>query len=1075
MSAIEEKILGGIAAFEKSESYFKIRYNTGEYATLTILNNHVFRYYMSPTGHFLDYPTPINATDIAKINSKSVKDYDKHAFIHSVLEKCEHHYVVRTKKLQILIDKMMGTLAVHDQITGKEVLKEHKPIHYSDSTSKQTLHQSHDEYFFGGGMQNGRFTHKGEIIHIVNTNNWVDGGVTSPNPFYWSTKGYGVLRNTWKTGKYDFGSKDPQIIETDHNEGYFDAFYFINPLPKDILSDYYELTGRPIFMPAFAFYEAHLNTFNRDYWVEVSANEHCAILFEDGKYYKSYKPQDLHDKTGILESLNGEKNNYQFSARAMIDRYKKNDMPLGWFVPNDGYGSGYGQSDSLKGDLENLKKFTEYANKNGIEVALWTESCLEPKDPKHPKKGERDLSQEVNVGAVALKCDVAWIGAGYSFGLNAVENATKIFVNRAQKSVRPLIIMVDGWAGSQRYAGIWSGDQTGGRWEYIRFHIPTYIGSGLSGLPIVGSDMDGIYGGGDIEVNIRDFQWKTFTPLQLNMDGWGNIEKTPFSFKAEAIDINKAYLKLKSMLLPYNYTIGHESIQGLPMIRAMFLEFPQKNPAYTKDSQYQFMWGPSILVAPVYENQNPKNAPVRNGVYLPDPGQIWVDLFTGDKYQGGKIYNNIKTPLWKLPVYIKDGAIIPFVNANNNPNEINRNCRVIQLYPNGESMFKVYEDDGKSSEYLEQKYAKTTISVNGPVSNESGNVAIHIQKTAGNYKDIVKERSTVLQIMASKNVESIKAVISEKNINIERVKTKNEFENNDNVYYFDQKFVVNPYLENFGKHELYQKFLRIKIEKTDVTESEIRIKIKGYSNKSEVFGSNSTVIESLKAPKYFTSFDEDTTATSITLRWTVNNADYYEIERDGNTIFSNILGDKFTFNDFKYGSKHAFRIRSVSDKGVSKWSYSIVVETKEKPHKDTLKDVTVSCSIPCQQQQEVCNLTETNCNWWHTDWNRPWQANSKCGKKITLSFNLNDIHEIRKIEYVPREDAGNGTFLKIQYRHSIDGKNWTAKSPVISWDCNESTKVIDMDGATLKHFELDVLDSVSGFGSGRNILFYKKI
>ena len=74
-------------------------------------------------------------------------------------------------------------------------------------------------------------------------------------------------------------------------------------------------------MPKFGFYQGHLNAYNRDYWVE---NEK-GILFEDGKRYK----ESQKDNGGIKESLNGEKNNYQFSARAVIDRYKKHDMPLG--------------------------------------------------------------------------------------------------------------------------------------------------------------------------------------------------------------------------------------------------------------------------------------------------------------------------------------------------------------------------------------------------------------------------------------------------------------------------------------------------------------------------------------------------------------------------------------------------------------------------------------------------------------------------------------------------------------------------------------------------------------------------
>lgn len=75
-----------------------------------------------------------------------------------------------------------------------------------------------------------------------------------------------------------------------------------------------------------------------------------------------------------------------------------------------------------------------------------------------------------------------------------------------------------------------------------------------------------------------------------------------------------------------------------------------------------------MLVAPIYNStkDNEGNA-IRNGVYLPDAKQTWIDLFTGEKYTGGRIIQNLKTPLWKLPVFVKDGAIIPLTKPNNNP------------------------------------------------------------------------------------------------------------------------------------------------------------------------------------------------------------------------------------------------------------------------------------------------------------------------------------------------------------------------------------------------------------------------
>lgn len=101
-----------------------------------------------------------------------------------------------------------------------------------------------------------------------------------------------------------------------------------------------------------------------------------------------------------------------------------------------------------------------------------------------------------------IKTDVAWVGDGYSFGLNAVRQAYEGIENNSDN--RGFVVSLDGWARTQRYAGLWSGDQTGGNWEYIRFHIPTYIGAGLSGNPNVGSDLDGIYGSGNI-ISTRDY------------------------------------------------------------------------------------------------------------------------------------------------------------------------------------------------------------------------------------------------------------------------------------------------------------------------------------------------------------------------------------------------------------------------------------------------------------------------------------------------------------------------------------------------------------------------------------------
>ncbi|WP_430599025.1 TIM-barrel domain-containing protein [Enterococcus sp. DIV1217] len=1068
--------VGAIVSIEKAEKNFVITYASGKKAQISILNDHLFRYHLDPTGKFEEYPTPNDPKHVAKITAKTMADYGTQAFEQTNVTDSGNQFILENNGLKIMFEKESALMKVLDKKKNQVILEETAPLSFKNDKATQTLKQSSQENYFGGGTQNGRFTHKGTAIQIVNTNNWVDGGVASPNPFYWSTAGYGVVRNTWKPGNYDFGSHDPQTTTTTHEGTDFDAFYFFNDSSAGILKDYYELTGKPALMPEYGFYEAHLNAYNRDYWVKVAEGTVGAVKFEDGNFYKEYQPGDLGNLNGTLESLNGEKENYQFSARAVIDRYKKNDMPLGWFLPNDGYGAGYGQTDSLDGDVQNLKEFTEYAQANGVEVGLWTQSNLHPADPKNPKKGERDIAKEVSVAGVkALKTDVAWVGYGYSFGLNGVEDAANVFVKETDGAVRPMIVSLDGWAGTQRHAGIWTGDQTGGQWEYIRFHIPTYIGTSLSGQPNVGSDMDGIFGGKNKEINIRDFQWKTFTPVQLNMDGWGSNPKTPFAFDQEATDLNRAYLKLKSMMMPYNYSIAKESVDGLPMVRAMVLEFPNEGTAYTKDSQYQYMWGPNLLVAPIYNgNQDEAGNSIRDGIYLPDEKQVWVDLFTGEKYQGGRVLNGVKTPLWKVPVFVKDGSIIPMTNPNNNPKEIQRDQRSFLIYPNGTTSFNMYEDDGISTSYEAGQSATTKINSQGPKSNEKGDLTVTIEPTKGSYKDFVDERSTTLDLLASEAPESVTAMVGGTEVTLKQAANKEEFLAGTNLYYFDKEFQVNQYLSEASGEKLNQSALSVKLAKQSVTAKDVQITVKGFINKGTVDGGNTTVDDQLTIPANVAINEEKTTPSSLTLQWDqVTEATSYEVERDG-TVFGNIQTNTATFDGFSFLSEHTFRVRAVGKNGVSEWSEPIKGKTQDDPYKETINQVKATSNLPEQPGAELKKLTDKDLSTgWHTNWSTGI-ANPSDGNFLSLKFDLGAEYQMDKIEYLPRDNAGNGNILQLQYRTSKDGANWTEFSEPINWKQDALTKTIETKDQAYRFVEMKVLKSVGNFGSGREMLFYKQ-
>ena len=838
-----------------------------------------------------------------------------------------------------------------------------------------------------------------------------------------------------------------------HRTDYLDLFVMVDEQPVALLNDYYQLTGNPVLLPKFGFYEGHLNAYNRDYWKE----DEKGILFEDGKRYK----ESQKDNGGIKESLNGEKQNYQFSARAVIDRYKAHDMPLGWLLPNDGYGAGYGQTGTLDGNIQNLKSLTDYAHQNGVEIGLWTQSDLHPKEGVEPLL-QRDIVKEVrDAGVRVLKTDVAWVGAGYSFGLNGITDVAQIMTYYGNNA-RPFIISLDGWAGTQRYAGIWSGDQTGGNWEYIRFHIPTYIGSGLSGNPNITSDMDGIFGGKNLVVNTRDFQWKAFTPMQLNMDGWGSNEKYPHALGEPATSINRWYLKLKSELMPYAYSIAREAVDGLPMIRAMFLEYPNRY-TWGKSTQYQYLYGPYFLVAPIYQatRADEEGNDVRNGIYLPEG--TWIDYFNGDRYEGGRIINNYDAPLWKLPVFVKSGAIIPLANPNNNVQEIDKDLRIYELYPDGYSAFHEYDDDGITEAYkTEEAFARTYIE---SVADEKGRVTVTIHPTDGTFEGMVKEKATELRVNITAQPKKVTARIGGKKVKLTEAASLEAFQQGENVYFYDEAPNLNRFATPgtpFAKVVITKNpQLLVKLAKADITAATTEVVIDGYSfEPTSLLAHTGT----LTAPHAEVTAG-NITAYTLKPTWApVENADYYEILFDSMT-YSTIRDTELLFEDLLAETSYDFRIRAVNKDGYSDWT-AFAATTKSDPLQFAIRGITGTTSIRNQggSLRRLFDFEEGEL--WHTSYN----ASSV---PFDLVADLHTINQLDKFQYVPRDNAGNGTLLKGTVSYSMDKQNWT-EAGAFEWHRDASVKTFTFSGQPIaRYVRLHVTEAVGNFGSGRELYIFK--
>lgn len=1025
----------------------EITFSNQQKALLDFYGDNIFRLFQDNSGKGMRDPE-------AKPEAKILVSNPRKAVTKLNIAQDNNQLSITTDKVQVVFDKNTSLFKLINLQTKAVVVEEVEPLSFEKNKTSLTLKENPQEYFYGGGVQNGRFSHKGKAIAIENQNSWTDGGVASPTPFYWSSKGYGMMWYTFKKGKYDFGAKEKGKVSLSHEDNYLDLFLMVNDGPVALLNDFYQLTGNPVLLPKFGFYEGHLNAYNRDYWKE----DEKGILFEDGKRYKESQKEN----GGIKESLNGEKNNYQFSARAVVDRYKNNDMPLGWVLPNDGYGAGYGQTETLDGNIKNLKEFGDYARKNGVEIGLWTQSDL------HPKEGisallQRDIIKEVrDAGVRVLKTDVAWVGDGYSFGLNGVSDVGNI-MPKYGNDARPFIISLDGWAGTQRYAGIWSGDQTGGVWEYIRFHIPTYIGSGLSGQPNITSDMDGIFGGKKPIINTRDFQWKAFTPMQLNMDGWGSNEKYPHALGEIATSINRNYLKLKSELLPYSYSIAKEAVNGLPMIRAMFLE--EQN-AYTqgKMTQYQFMYGPAFLVAPIYQETktDDKGNDIRNGVYLPK-GQ-WVDYLTGEQYNGGQIINSIDSPIWKLPVFVKRGAIIPLANPNNNVSEINKNLRIYEVYPLGKTSFTEYDDDGVSEQYKAGKGASTIIESN--LVKDKAVVTVFPAK--GNFDGQTKEKATEFRISVTAKPKNIIAKVGNKKAKLKEVTSLAEFEAQENVYYYNEKPNFNRFSTKGTELERVQIIknpqIWVKTAKADITNQKVSLELDGYKFDPE----NHLKITSgaLTAPKNVQITDKNLEAYTVKPTWDkVPNADYYEIDFNG-LKYSTIKDTELLFEGLTAETDYTFKVRAVNKDGASDWT-SFVAKTKSNPLEFAIKGISGTTSVDAQEGFEVYKLfDEEEGNMWHTKYRVK-------AVPFDLVVDLKSINQLDKFQLLPRNDGRNGLIKKGKVSYSMDKQTWT-DAGIFEWKDDFDPKEFTFTShPTARYVKISVEQAVGDYGTGRELYVFK--
>ena len=253
---------------------------------------------------------------------------------------------------------------------------------------------------------------------------------------------------------------------------------------------------------------------------------------------------------------------------------------------------------------------------------------------------------------------------------------------------RPFVISRSGFAGLQRYALHWTGDNSSW-WEHLWMSMPQLQNLGLSGYAFVGVDIGGFSGDATGELLTRWTEFGIFQPFCRNHSAWNTRPQEPWAFGEPYESHIRALLKLRQYLQPYLYTLFDEAHRsGAPILRPLLFDYPEDATTYTADDE--FLLGSSLLVAPIA-----RPGTEYRHVYL--PAGTWVHFWSGERHVG-PAHILVRAPLGQPAVFARANTPIPtqagwLVHVANGP----------------EGTGDVYEDEGDGYAFLGGEFSRTRV------------------------------------------------------------------------------------------------------------------------------------------------------------------------------------------------------------------------------------------------------------------------------------------------------------------------------------------------------------------------------
>lgn len=523
-----------------------------------------------------------------------------------------------------------------------------------------------DEMIFGCGESATGLNKAGQKVNLFVTD--PQGPETDqmykPIPFFMSNRGYGMFMHTSAPVTCDFGATYIGLNKMFMGDENLDLFVFFGE-PKDILDEYTDLVGKPGMPPLWSFgtWMSRITYFSEKEGYDVAAN------IRKNKY-----PCDvIHFDTGWFDvdwqcDYKFSENRFQ-NPQQMLKDLRSQDFhvclwQLPYFTPKNRYFS------------ELIEKDMYVKNGNG--ELPYEDVVLDFSNPETVKWYQDKLAGLLNIGVSAIKVDfgeAAPLNGIYASGKSgwyehnlypvrydmAVSEITKKLHNENIMWARAA------WAGSQRYPLHWGGDAATTNTGLLGT-LRAGLSFGLSGFSFWSHDM-----GGFVKSTPEDLycRWIPFGFLTSHTRAHGAPPTEPWLYDSKRVqDVFRKSAEMKYRLMPYVYAQAKECTEkGLPMLRALFVEFPDDPGAWKVDDEYLF--GSQILVAPLLES-----GMTGRTVYLPE-GK-WIDYQTEKVYEGG--WHRIEAGSLPIIMLVRDGSVLPHLKLAQSTAEMDWSKMNLKVY-----------------------------------------------------------------------------------------------------------------------------------------------------------------------------------------------------------------------------------------------------------------------------------------------------------------------------------------------------------------------------------------------------------